>query len=352
MKIATLGISKSGKSTYTCGMAMEFYHADANVDMYHIQDRKNTGEEEYSGYEYRAFEDLNTMITNREFPPSTSTTTRMRLDFCKDEKKIIPIDWIDYRGGVLKEFARGEIQEKDKQLYKDLLNSSVIIVFTDAAFLKALMIKGADHKTIAPYIGATDISQVLHIVKDYRKSKGLRTRVMFILTKCDSTNIDIESDFPALKNMLEKVYSLTISHNKDYEIYPVGVVGIGNVTTKVTYNTEDIPQIEHEIKKQLKVRTYNITSSFAQVLLMAMDTAITTCVERRNKRFDKMEKIDKRSATILGKIRAIWSDLLLVFSGKLNEEREAMAEIVKLNHEIENLKEHRESLKKIANERR
>jgi hypothetical protein len=201
MKIATLGISGSGKSTYTSGMAMKFYFGQANVNGYHIQDRTVEDEEDF-GYEYRSFGALNTIIEKKEFPPSNPSTTRLRLMLYKGEEPILPIDWIDYRGGVLREFARNEVQEKDKQLYADLLDSSVIIVFTDAVLLKALMDKGANSITITPDIGANVISKVLRNVQKFRKSNGLGTRVMFILSKFDSSTIDQKRTFQNLRECL------------------------------------------------------------------------------------------------------------------------------------------------------
>lgn len=358
MKIATLGISGSGKSTYTSGMAIKFYFAGANVNGYHIEDRQDDGEE-YSGYEYKSFKELNTIIEDGKFPPSTGTTTRFRLMLCKDCKALLPIDWIDYRGGALKDFARNEIQEKDKKLHADLLDSSVIIVFTDAARLKALIDMGAYSTSIANDVGANEISKVLKIVQNHRKSKKLETRVMFVLSKFDSSTIDPEKDFPKLKNMLEKIYSLFIRENKGYQIYPVGVVGLGNVETEVEYkkdenNGKDILEIRHTIGSRHKVHPYNIDSSFAQVLLMAMEAMIETSSKERKKYFSKREPLDTEVAEIERKSKSFRS----TFFGISAKDTEVLRitkdyddKIDYLNAEIKMLSPHRDFLKEIAEQR-
>lgn len=266
MKITMLGTTGSGKTVYTSAMADLFYHSD--VDGYKLEDRNFEAD---IGYNYRKFSEIGSLATYGTFPEGTNYTTKMNLVLTRDKERIINIDWVDYRGGAIDELASGNINDNNRELYAELLASDVIMVFVDAALLKALEGRDASPHVIRARIGANHINAMLNTITKKKKN----VEVMFLLSKFDSSTIDKGEDYYPMQETVKNLYGLQEISNISYRIFPIGTVGYGNITTTIS----DKLLISHEVIDEFKLQTINVASSFATALLMALESAEKTSNE-------------------------------------------------------------------------
>ena len=280
ISISTIAVSGGGKTVYTYGVFKQFY-AGANVADFFLEDTDNP----YipTGYNYKKLSGIKDEVSKFNGPHGTGSTTIMDLDLCKStilgkKEKVLSIEWMDYAGGLLNEFAKGNITKDNVDLYNNLTNSHVLIVFTDASLLKHLLItkKIPDINTIREKMGADTISLLLNGIEAEKSDRKKRsnekmpkTRIMFVLTKFDAANIDQYKDKDILIKAVEELYYLARRGNVQYEIYPVGVYGVGNTITSITDDG-----IVNACKDHDQMLGYNVKSSFAQALCMAIETAI------------------------------------------------------------------------------
>lgn len=278
MKITMLGTTGSGKTVYTSAMADLFYHAD--VDGYKLKDRDVEGD---VGYNHRKFSEIGSLAAYGTFPEGTNDTTKMDLVLTRDGERIINIDWIDYRGGAINELAGGMINDNNRELYAELLASDVIMVFVDAALLKALEEKNASTHVIRARIGANHINAMLNTITQKKKN----VEVMFLLSKFDSSTIDRWHDYYPMQEKVKELYGLREMCNISYKIFPIGAVGYGNATTTVS----DKLIISQIIENEFQLQTINIASSFATALLMALESAERTSEEDIHKAVEHFMKL-------------------------------------------------------------
>lgn len=266
MKITMLGTTGSGKTVYMAAMSDLFFYE--GVRGFTIANREATyGSDTFV---HRGFDEANT-LSHGVFPAGTTNSLVMPLELRYRGERIIDLDWIDYRGGAISELAKGFDNPANAEILAALLASDVVMVFTDAAVLKDF----SNMRVARSHIGANDISQMLIMV-----SRKKHLDIMFLLSKADSSNIDIKTDFPALREKLGQVYSRFFTETNtalsQYPVIPVGAVGIGNVETKSRWKDEPGGgkklDYTHTIKDIQKIEPYNVASSFARALIMGLES--------------------------------------------------------------------------------
>lgn len=267
MKITMLGTSGSGKTVYMSAMSELFFNGSVNG--YTIANRENN----YASTAFinKGFDEINSLYQNGRFPSGTSLSVVMPLELRFRGDHIIDIDWIDYRGGAIKELAHGIDNSQNSEILAALIASDVVMVFVDAAVLKVCN----NIITARSRVGANEISQLLSFV-----SRKKHLDIMFLLTKADSSIIDIQKDLPSLKAKLEKVYSRLFSETdsdlSQFLVIPVGALGYGNVKTDYTWRTDDqggrTLVFNNTVSDFEKMHTVNIASSFAYALLKCLDS--------------------------------------------------------------------------------
>lgn len=267
MKITMLGTSGSGKTVYMSAMSELFYNGEING--YTIGNRNNNYDS--NAFINKGFDEINTLYQNGRFPYGTSSSIIMQLELNYRGQHIIDIDWIDYRGGAIKELANGVDNPQNAEILAALIASDVVMVFIDAAVLKV-----CNNNMIArSRVGANEISQLLSLV-----TKKKHINVIFLLSKADSSIINIKSDLSGLKSRVAKIYSRfladTNTNISQYPIIPVGALGYGNV--KTTYQRLDdgsggqVLVFKNTITNYDNMYTINIASSFATALLCCLES--------------------------------------------------------------------------------
>lgn len=267
MKITMLGTSGSGKTVYMSAMSELFFNGDC--EGYTIANR----EDNYNGTTFinKGFDKINTLYQYGRFPAGTSASVVMPLELRFKGESVIDIDWIDYRGGAIKELAVGIENAQNAEILAALIASDVIMVFIDAAVLKV-----CSNDIIArSQVGANEISQLLSMV-----AKKKHIDVMFLLSKIDSSIINFSKDYPAMKSRLQKIYSRFFTETNtdisEYSVIPVGAVGYGNVKTNYRWQSDNEGGktliFENVISDFGNMNTVNIASSFANALLKSLDS--------------------------------------------------------------------------------
>lgn len=267
MKITMLGTSGSGKTVYMSAMSEMFYNGD--FDGYTIANRENNYAS--NAFVNKGFDNINTLYQNGRFPSGTSSSIVMPLELRYNGKRLIDIDWIDYRGGAIKELANGVENPQNAEILAALIASDVVLVFVDAAALKVCK----NNITVRSRVGANEISQLLSIVTQRK-----HIDIIFLLSKADSSMIDIQRDFAEMKTKVGQIYSRFFSNtNTDisqYSVIPVGCLGHGNVETTYSWNSDgeggQVLVFNNKITNFENLRTMNIASSFATALLKCLNS--------------------------------------------------------------------------------
>lgn len=336
VKISTIAVSGGGKTVYTYGIFKQFY-GGAHQNGFHLKDAKYPHIP--NGYNYKKLSGITQDVLNPSGPHGTGTTTIMDLELCKPSK-FLSIEWMDYPGGLLDKFAVHDITKDNIDLYDNLINSHVLIVFTDASLLKHLLItqKTPDINTIRQEMRADKISLLLDDIVEQNATKKQKTRIMFVLTKYDAANIDQSKDKDVLIKAVEDLYYLAWRKNVQYKIYPVGVYGIGNTTTSII---DDV--LINTCKDSRQMLGYNVVSSFAQALCMAIETAI----EKNEAEWEKTaEENNKARSTFRGKLKMLMTIIVCIITRTtVTDPEEIQRE--RLNR-IEELKRYKDELKKLA----
>ncbi len=267
MKITMLGTSGSGKTSYMSAMSELFFND--NVDGYSIANRENNNN--WNTFVYKGFAQINTIYNTGRFPAGTSSSIIMPLELKYMGRHIIDIDWIDYRGGAIRELALGVETSQNSEIFATLIASDVVMVFIDAAVLKVCN----NIITARALVGANEISQLLRLVLTKK-----HIDIIFVLSKADSSIIDIKSDIKTLKRKINSIYSNFFAETNtsisDYPVIPVGTVGYGNVETTYEWiknrNGENVLIFDNTIKNFDDIYPVNISSSFAYALLKCLDS--------------------------------------------------------------------------------
>lgn len=265
MKITMLGTSGSGKTVYMSAMSELFFNGV--VSGYTIANRENSYDS--SSFINRGFDDVNTLYQYGRFPSGTSSSIVMPLELRYRGYHVIDIDWIDYRGGAIKELANGVENSQNAEILAALIASDVVMIFVDAAVLKVCK----NDMIARSRVGANEISQLLSLV-----ARKKRIDVIFLLSKFDSSIIDANRDYDILKKRIASIYSRFFSEMNtsidQCSVIPVGAVGVGNVKTTYEWKEDGsggkILVFQNSVTDFENMKTLNIASSFATALLKCL----------------------------------------------------------------------------------
>jgi len=262
-----LGTSGSGKTVYMSAMSELFFNGIING--YSIANRGNSYDS--SAFINKGFDDVNTLYQYGRFPDGTSSSVVMPLELRYNGHHVIDIDWIDYRGGAIKELANGVENSQNAEILTALIASDVVMIFVDAAVLKI-----CNNNIIArSRVGANEISQLLSLV-----SKKKHIDIMFLLSKFDSSIIDENKDYRVLKTKVASIYSKLFSETNtsidQCSVIPIGAVGAGNVKTTYEWKPDGLGGqtlvFKNSITNFENIKTLNIASSFASALLKCLNS--------------------------------------------------------------------------------
>lgn len=342
MKITMLGASGSGKTVYMSAMSELFFNGQVNGYML-----KNRG----SNYESRAFifkgfDDINTLYSNGRFPEGTTSAVLMPLALIYNNQKILDIDWIDYRGGALKELASGIANPENTELFATLICSDVVLVFVDATVLKVC----DNNMTARSLVGANEISQILSLV-----SHKKHIDVIFLLSKSDSDIINIETDKVFLKEKINTIYSRFFAETntsvENYRLIPIGAVGCGNIKTTYKWEWDDLGGrtlvFKHDIKNYAGMCPMHIASSFADALLKCLYSED----KNLNTRVSELEKEINLLRQNFGPVKNV-IDILFFHSQKRGHIFNLKESIIESRRQIAGLDSHRLRLESIASSMR
>ncbi|MDR1299476.1 MAG: hypothetical protein LBJ84_04420 [Oscillospiraceae bacterium] len=261
-----LGTSGSGKTVYMDAMSELFYHGSVNG--FSISNRDDSYQN--NTFVYKAFSGINTLSKHGRFPNGSSSNVIMPLKLKYKGTPLIDIDWIDYRGGAITELALGEHNSQNSKVLATLITSDVVMIFVDAAVLKVC----TSVPVARANVGANEIIQLLRLIRNKKCFD-----IVFILSKMDSSIVNMRTEYSQLKDRLSAVYARyfadTNTNITQYPVIPVGSVGIGNVETTYKYepNREggNTLVFNHEIIEANGINPINIAASFAHALLKCME---------------------------------------------------------------------------------
>lgn len=267
MKITMLGTSGSGKTVYMSAMSELFFNGEFGG--YRIANRDNNYES--NTFVNKGFDKINTLYQYGRFPAGTSSSIVMPLELRYNGERLIDIDWIDYRGGAIKELANGIENSQNAEILAALIASDVVLVFVDAAVLKVCK----NNITVRSRVGANEISQLLSMVNQIK-----HIDIIFLLSKSDSSIIDIRRDYAEMKTKVGQIYSRffydTNTNISQYPVIPVGSLGCGNVETTYSWKSDgeggQVLVFNNKITNFENLRTMNIASSFATALLKCLNS--------------------------------------------------------------------------------
>lgn len=337
MKVTMLGTSGSGKTVYMSAMSQLLFHG--RINGYGLKSRDNTPEG--NAFTNIHIEDINSLYESGKFPSGTSKNTLMALELVRNGEHIMDIDWIDYRGGAIKDIILGNVTQENSEVRATLLASDVIMVFVDSSILKAT----PNDIFVRSRVGANYISQLLSYIVERK-----HVNIMFLLSKADSSNVNIKQDLAELTERIERIYSRFFSDTctdiSQYPVIPVGAVGIGNVKSSQTWesNNNGTQLIsKHEIIAFSNMNTYKIAASFAKALLLCLDSEIN----RKNTETPLLAKELENLTKDFGPAKnAI--DMLFFGSQRRGRIHDLKQMIEENRNEIRRLQPHRANLQRIA----
>lgn len=340
MKITMLGTSRSGKTTYLAAMLGLLY--DAAVDKFNLRTFESTDTALCN-----EIDSINSLYTRGEFPISTDDDIRkLSLSLCKENKKLVDFDFIDYRGGALIEISKDENSEHTEKLSTAIMLSDVVMVFVDAIILNSSKFDPVARERL----GVRPITTVLMRAKQSLQECGKKLNVMFVLTKTDASTIP-ETEIPKLKNRIPSLYSAIYSQfgadSANFAIIETAAVGRGKVRTKMKKKeaTENeaarIEYINYITTKELDYEPINIAAVLAQAFLMGIDT---------------MTYNTKKLADLLDqkKVKGFIRNLLdiLIGSPKRKLAKHIEIELQKSSDQLKALSEHMPALSTIVSSRK
>ena len=338
MKITMLGTTGSGKTVYMSAMSELFFNSD--FEGYKLTNRDSSIDS--SAFVFSGFHEINSLYDDGTFPYGTTSSIIMPLEFKYGDDHVIDIDWIDYRGQAITELAKGADNPENAGVLATLLASDVVIVFVDAVILKATN----SIITARKRVGANEISQILS-----RVHKEKHFDLMFLLTKTDSDTIALEDDLPYLTGRVGELYSSFLSETgtniQQYFVIPVGALGKGNVKSTRTEISTDrggkLIKYEHTVLVPAdELKPFNIASSFARALLLALES------ETKNKN-TSVRIISEKLDTLRENFGPIRNLIDILFGSKKRIEiNELERKLRESQAEIRALKPHRAMLERIA----
>lgn len=336
MKITMLGNSGSGKTSYLSVIGDLFYHS--SFDGFYLTDRTDDSKK---GLAFRSFNNISS-LNQGAFPDGTFSNTVIPVTLTHKGNKLIDIDLIDYKGGSIDKLASQEnMQASDSEVEAILLASHAILVFVDAAMLNEC---GKNISLARKMLGADTITELLSRLFAYNQDINL----IFLLTKCDSSNIKKDEGVKHLISLIPNVYNRIYSTTgrTDFPIIPVGTVGKNNVTTRCFKQRDDVGKVSvaftQEIVDPFAIEPFGVAESFAQALLSCLELYRKQSKNEMKKNAERLAELQKM--TMLQEI----FDILFRKSSNRLARFDIECELQERNAELEHLSPYQAQLRKIA----
>lgn len=181
-KFTTLGLSGSGKTCFMVGM---YYKMLGGLNGYTLK-----ASDEDDNYLTHMYENLrNGNLKNNRFPKSTNQSKIYTFDLQYGYKSIDKFEWIDYKGGILKDKGSENIEEYN-QLKQDIASSKTLFIFVDGENFCDEDV--ADATNERERINASvDIIQdecaryINHFISEYTQENDILPPIAIVITKYD-----------------------------------------------------------------------------------------------------------------------------------------------------------------------
>ncbi len=266
MKITMLGASGSGKTSYMSMMMQQFVN-DTQNGFYLVDSSGNIEQEVY----LKLLIDKVSTIINGKFPDSTVINSVLQLVLMHNTEEVIDIDWIDYKGGLIKNI---DLNNSDtNEILATLISSDVILVFVDTEFLAT----EENEYQVKSKTGINDLIFLLNLV--YKKTNASKLNVLFVLSKADSNHSQAYGEDRLISRCHElfKPHFSRCPRNARYAYVCVGSIGINRVKSTVNETIDTFGNSTRRITNEIissDIAPYNIAASFAYCLYMACVSAI------------------------------------------------------------------------------
>ncbi len=279
IKVAMVGISGTGKSSFISGLNQKFITQSTNGIT--ILPRKDSG----SQSEFFSVGELSTYTPNNEL--GTDRTTVYKLSLKVENQIVCNFDFIDYRGGILDDMYKDTKNKEEIEVTKEYIrNSDAILVMIDT-----VMLSNYDKNKRIIATGADKINPLFNIFEQDMSKKGMS--VLLLLSKSDSTAIipeDKSNNFTLLANKALKTFNIVyecakrhIDDDWNFGILPISAMGDGNsITTEVKNEAQNgINSLNVSYVSKLKDGAYpeskNIDVALLYTLTKAMESKVLYC---------------------------------------------------------------------------
>ncbi len=152
---------------------------------------------EYVGLDADAYlsEQYSELLLNGRWQPGTAIRTFLEFELYTGNQSLVDFTWIDYKGGAIE--GAGVVDQDTQQLYKDLANSSAIVVVADSHKILREPAQVAARTT-----GASRIQRLIQDFREKHRSKALA--ISIVPSKFDVV-AEKETDVEAFK---KRAYTL------------------------------------------------------------------------------------------------------------------------------------------------
>ena len=329
--ISLLGTTGTGKTMFL-GSLYQTLIADS-FDMYSLTGDRNVLEK---------LHELSLIGRGLEFPLGTDNMNNYNLQLSKGIEDIVDIDLIDYKGGYIEELFSDGNEDNNRDIFFNKLKiSDILIVLIDAIDLYEYRndIDKCREVTKATYINML----FKDLIKNYI-DKPLT--VLFVLTKTDSSTIDINdknNKYINLINTALQVYKPTyeiirekcLNANYNFSIIPVSSIG----NDSATYSEK---KIDNGYRKKVVITDVKDTPKPFNIDLCILYGIANVLVLENGKIDSIIIKIDKEFKNIednIDKINKEIEELSKINNNIFNKNKynEARLKIDKLNEDKNNL---------------
>ena len=125
MKVLMVGHSGAGKTSFMAGLYKRLGDENSGYGMYAVDRRQHV-----------QLQRLATALSQGIYPAGTDVQSSYSFKFTRNGKAVMPIEWIDYRGGALT--SADENDEEQQQLAADISSSDALIVFLDGTKMERM----------------------------------------------------------------------------------------------------------------------------------------------------------------------------------------------------------------------
>lgn len=315
IKIAMVGISGTGKSSFISSLNQKFIISSTNGIT--ILPRKEEQDEFFSVGE------LSNYSVNNEI--GTDRTTIYKLKLKVDTDIVCNFDFIDYRGGILDDMFKQNKNKEEVEITKEYIrNSDAILVMVDS-----VMLSKYDENKRKIATGADKINPLFNIFEDELSNRGMS--LLLLLSKSDSSAINPEdkaNNYTLLANKALTTFNIVyecakrqIENNWNFGILPITSMGEGNsITTEVVNKNIDdtINSLPVSYVSKLKKGAYPTSKNIDVALLYSITEALKSKVNRYENEIQifentlkklELEKDKNKSIISFGKKAKVKQDL-------------------------------------------